>query len=103
MMRTDERAETTTTPGRVDRVTAWIGWHLPEVTAITGTGAAGVWWWPGWWIATTATAAWLAAAPLVRRYRARHTTNTNDRACLEPAPEPSTTQDAQHWNTEATG
>lgn len=60
---------------RRERITAWIGWRLPELAALGGTGLAGALHWPGWWAATAAAAGWIAytrAAPHVAAWRERH-------------------------------
>lgn len=98
---TDETSTDLTIPdgddgNRSERITAWLGWRLPELAAMGGTGVAGAWHWPGWWAATVAAATWIAysrtaphLAPRLsawrERRRARHDTDDETASEIEPA------------------
>ncbi|GAA1208861.1 hypothetical protein [Prauserella alba] len=97
---TDTRTDLTVPAADVDgsrreRVTAWVGWRLPELIALGGTGVAGVLHWPGWWAATAAAAGWIAysrAAPHLaphlaawRERRARRGGDDETDSEIEPA------------------
>lgn len=76
---------------RRERITAWIGWRLPELAALGGTGLAGALHWPGWWAATAGAAGWIAytrTAPHVaawRERRARQRADDETESEIEPA------------------
>lgn len=66
---------------RSERVTAWLGWRLPELAGLGATGLAGALHWPGWWAGTAAALGWIGwtqLAPLIRRARTRRTDARHD-------------------------